>query len=168
MGYTLGGSAVAGCYGIVHDQVTFTLSPEYFTKLKFEQFYYADFGGPDRVLVAEIGFLATWWVGLLAGWVLGRISVVGEVPPLSRSEVSKAFAIIFGVAFVAGLLGYGYGTLTFETSPQLWQEWNWYYGVQNLAEFARVGYIHWFGYVGALVGLVASAFWLRQLRRRGG
>lgn len=69
------GALIAGLYGIVHDQLTYTLSPEYFTLLKFRQFAWADFGGPPRLLVAEIGFLATWWVGALAGWLIGRVTV---------------------------------------------------------------------------------------------
>jgi hypothetical protein len=167
MGYMAGGSVVAGLYGVVHDQITFTLSPEYFTKLKFDQFSYLDFGWPDRVLVAEIGFVATWWVGLLAGWVLGRIGVVGDAPPIPKKTVWMAFLILIGFVFAAGILGYGYGTLTFETSPQLWKEWNWFYGVEDLAAFARVGYIHLFGYLGALAGLIMSALWLSRLRRGG-
>ena len=73
LGYAAAGSLLVGLYGIVHDQVTYSISPEYFTRLKFAQFSYADFGLPNRVFVAEIGFLATWWVGLIAGWFIARI-----------------------------------------------------------------------------------------------
>ena len=66
------GAIVAGIYGIVHDQITYTISPEYLTKLKFDQFHYADIGPPDRVFVAAIGFLATWWVGFFCAWFLAR------------------------------------------------------------------------------------------------
>ena len=59
LGYALLGSLLAGVYGIIHDQITYSISPEYFTRLKFSQFHYADFGFPPRVFVAEIGFLAT-------------------------------------------------------------------------------------------------------------
>jgi len=66
------GAVIAGGYGILHDQITYSISPEYFTKLKFEQFRWANYGFPERVFVAEIGFLATWWVGLFCGWFLAR------------------------------------------------------------------------------------------------
>ena len=59
VGYAAAGAILAGLYGVVHDQVTYSISPEYFTRLKFTQFHYADFGLPARVFVAEIGFLAT-------------------------------------------------------------------------------------------------------------
>jgi hypothetical protein len=66
------GGLIAGAYGIVHDQVTYTIAPEYFTKLKFHQFHYADFGLGNRIFAATIGFLATWWVGAIAAWLLAR------------------------------------------------------------------------------------------------
>ena len=55
------GSAIAGLYGVIHDQITYSISAEYFTRLKFIQFRWADIGLPTRAFVAEIGFLATWW-----------------------------------------------------------------------------------------------------------
>lgn len=71
------GGVLAGLYGIVHDQLTYSIGPEYFTKLKFEQFRWANLGLPPRVLVAEIGFLATWWVGAIAAWFLARRLIPG-------------------------------------------------------------------------------------------
>jgi hypothetical protein len=38
LGYALLGALVAGIYGIVHDQFTYSISPEYFTRLKFFSF----------------------------------------------------------------------------------------------------------------------------------
>ena len=38
LGVAAVGSVLAGVYGIFHDQVTYAISPEYFTKLKFDQF----------------------------------------------------------------------------------------------------------------------------------
>jgi len=62
------GAVLAGAYGVVHDQVTYTISPEYFTKLKFAQFRYADWDLGQRVYVGTIGF---WPRGGLAGLWLG-------------------------------------------------------------------------------------------------
>jgi hypothetical protein len=75
LGYAAVGAVLAGFYGVVHDQVTYSISPEYYTCLKFSQFRYADFGLPARVFVAEIGFMASWWVGFVAGWFIARITV---------------------------------------------------------------------------------------------
>src|SRR5512137_2235558 len=66
------GALVAGGYGVLHDQVTYSIAPEYFTNLKFKQFHFANLGLGDRVFVSAVGFLATWWVGLIAAWFLAR------------------------------------------------------------------------------------------------
>ena len=71
------GAAIAGPYGALHDQISYIISPEYFTKMKFRQFSYADFGWPDRVFAAEVGFLATSWVGLFGGWFVARAGLAG-------------------------------------------------------------------------------------------
>jgi len=42
LGYAALGSLPAGFYGIVHDQVTYSISHEYFTRLEFQQFQYAN------------------------------------------------------------------------------------------------------------------------------
>ena len=79
-GHATVGALVAAIYGIVHDQITYSISPEYFTRLKCIQFHYANFGLPHRVFVAEVGVLATWWVGLIAGWFNAR-KTVPQFPP---------------------------------------------------------------------------------------
>lgn len=107
--YSFAGALVAGAYGVIHDQVTFTLSPEYFYKLKFKQFWYANFGFPPRVFVAEVGFLATWWAGFIAAWFLGRLLVPRLGPGLLRSRMWCGLVIVLGCSLVGGLLGYGIG-----------------------------------------------------------
>src|SRR6185503_8995132 len=72
IGIAIVGSIIAGFYGVLHDQITYSISPEYFTKFKFKQFEYANFGLGDRIFVSTIGFLATWWVGFIAAWFLAR------------------------------------------------------------------------------------------------
>jgi len=50
-------SLFAGLYGVIHDQITFTISNEYFMKLKYQQFHYISFNNNDRIKVSIIGFL---------------------------------------------------------------------------------------------------------------
>src|SRR5881394_2810515 len=88
------GALLAAVYGVIHDQITYTISPEYFTKMKFVQFDYADFGWPGRGFVAEIGALATWWAGLFAGWFLARAGLDLVPQPERRRLTLRAFAIV--------------------------------------------------------------------------
>jgi hypothetical protein len=61
----------SGIYGIFHDQVSYTVSPEYFTKFKFNQFGLDGLDLPDRVKVSIVGFLASWWMGIPIGLMVG-------------------------------------------------------------------------------------------------
>ena len=100
-----GGSLVAGVYRIIHDQITFTLAPEYFTRMKFQQFAWAEVGWPRRWFVAEIGFLASWWVGLIAGWFLGRMAVPGRPRAEALGGFLRGMSVIVGCAAAGAGLG---------------------------------------------------------------
>lgn len=165
IGYALLGALVAGFYGIIHDQVTYSISPEYFTRLKFEQFRYADFGLAPRVFVAEIGFLATWWVGFIAGWLLARVVVPACPPARARGRISAGFAIILSCALAASLLGFALGLLR---SPNVgyaaWQGVVTAHGIVDVSSFVRVAYIHNASYLGGFGGLVVALIYLRRVR----
>lgn len=167
LGYSLFGALVAALYGMVHDQITYSISPEYFTRLKFAQFHYADMGLPPRVFVAEIGFLATWWVGFIAGWFLARMAVPVWPPDEARSHVFRGFGIIVASAFAGSLLGFGLGLLRGPNADYSgWQEYVLTHGVADLPSFVRVAYIHNASYLGGLFGLIIAVFDLRRLKQR--
>jgi hypothetical protein len=68
-------------YGSIHNQVTYTISTEYFTKFKYDQFgFYPEWFGGHRNTVAIIGFFASWWMGLITGTVLGIIGLIFPDP----------------------------------------------------------------------------------------
>jgi hypothetical protein len=51
---------IAGVYGIFHDQITYTISFEYYTLFKFEQFGMNEWGiSSERVKAGIVGFLAS-------------------------------------------------------------------------------------------------------------
>jgi hypothetical protein len=99
------GAASAGLFGVLHDQVTYMVSEEYFTKVKFVQFAYADPGTGPRAFAGVVGFLASWWVGAIAGWLLGRLAF----PRLARREawrrVAQGYGWVFGGALTGALAG---------------------------------------------------------------
>ncbi|MCU0748882.1 MAG: hypothetical protein MUF13_04975 [Akkermansiaceae bacterium] len=162
------GAGIAGIYGVIHDQITYTISEEYFTRLKFDQFRYADFGLHPRVFVAEIGFLATWWVGFFSAWFLARIAVPAWSRELAIKRCLAGILLILVCAFVAAWIGNGIG-LHRPAEDVAWQEFCDPLGVEDVPAFVRVAYIHLAGYVGALIGLVgALGMILAQRRRLGG
>lgn len=152
------GALIAGAYGIVHDQITFTLSSEYFTEFKFYQFHYADFGLPDRVFVGIIGFLATWWVGMIAGWALARLAEFRRPgSPENFGIVLRQFPILLAVVALFGLVGYflARDTVSGAHAEALGARWG-IPVVEDSASFLVVGWIHNFGYLGSIAGLVVA------------
>jgi len=163
LGISCLGALIAALYGIVHDQITYTISPEYFTRLKFRQFYYADFGFPVRVYVAEIGALATWWVGFAAGWFMARVFIPLRTSSAPLRLVVHGFIIMLGCAFLAGLIGYSCGAFR-DISPANsgLADYAESIGVKDIPAFVRVAYIHNAGYLGGLIGLIVAIVNLRR------
>ena len=161
LAHAAAGAVLAGLYGIIHDQLTYSISPEYFTRLKFPQVHYADFGLPARVFVAEIGFLAMWWVGFIAGWFIARITV----PAFSRAVAIRRSAcgclIVLASALVTGIIGYVLGLLR-GPDYSAWERLASRREILDLPSFVRVAYIHNASYLGGLIGLVAAIIYLRK------
>ena len=164
LGHSVLGAVVAGLYGALHDQVTFSISQEYFTRLKFSQFHYADFGLPPRVFVAEIGFLATWWVGLAAAWFIARITVPVFPRAAAFRHSVRGFSIIFASAVAAAIVGY-LASLLHGPDYSAWEDFASTRGVLDLPGFVRVAYLHNASYLGGAVGLTAAILYLQKLKR---
>jgi hypothetical protein len=162
------GALAAGLYGIVHDQLTYTLSPEYFTRLKFQQFAWADLGLPRRVFVGQIGLLASWWVGLIGGWFLGRAGAAELPMVVRRLLVIRGFAIVAVVTLIAGVIGWLYGALAIDNSDLSdWQIARASLGVRDLRSFVVVASIHNATYLGAASGIVLAILYVRRAVVRG-
>src|SRR5438105_15809064 len=66
----------AGLYGVVHNQISYTVAPEYFTKFKFRQFGFVATPLPERVRASMVGFLASWWMGIPIGLLVGAAGFI--------------------------------------------------------------------------------------------
>ncbi len=165
IGVTILGSVVGGLYGVVHDQITYSISPEYFTKMKFAQFQYANFGLSDRVFVAIIGFLATWWVGMFAGWFLARRLIPRQPRRAAYRQIRTGIGCIFACGLSFGAIGYLYGLWR---GPEAdYSSWRWAFQEFNIVDtwsFVRVAYIHNASYLGGLVGLIVALVAIRPHR----
>lgn len=149
---------IAGCYGVLHDQLTYTISHEYFTKFKFFQFGFANEGkeahlATPRLWVAAVGFLATWWVGLILGIGHGMVGLIQKDYRAMLKIVGRAIIINLATAFVSGLTGLAYGWFYLSAKGV-----NWYLPetLIDKQSYIAVGSIHNFGYLGGLIGLVTG------------
>jgi len=156
-------SLVAGLYGILHDQVTFTISNEYFTKLKYQQFHYLSFDGSDRLRVSVIGFFATFWAGLLFGWFLARWFLPNCSLSVARGKIFKASIIIFSTSILFAIAAGAYGLFSGATADHSsWSHIFNTYCIENTQSFVNVAYIHNSSYLGALVGLLITLVCIKR------
>ena len=153
-------SALAGIYGILHDQITITISREYFLYFKGLE----GAGLPDRIGAAYIGWISTWWVGFLASYLL---TLAFYFKKQSERLVKRTLAaclkiIIFAAGFglAGGLYGYGFPreagggiSFLFPMKVEAFFRFALEYGVTDYRAFYSVWMIHLFGYWGGLAGL---------------
>lgn len=163
---------IASIYGVGHDQVTYSISPEYYTKYKFIQFNLADSGAAQhmtqpRSAVVMTGVKGTWWMGLMIGVVLGLIAFIFRDADTMFSSVLQALWLVLLIVIVAGVTGGLYGHYVLVRKGVGW----WMPG--NLVDrgaYITVGSIHNFSYVGGIAGLVIGVIFLvirnYRLRKR--
>ena len=155
---------LAALYGALHNQLTYTISPENFTRFKFVQFAYAGVGDmPPRLGAALVGALATWTVGLAAGVLVGAAGVAHRDPRTRVRATMRAFGVVAAAAAAAGLLGLVLLLAAFGSDEQAARiAWWRPDGVMSPRRFHAVGVMHTWGYHGGAIGIVAAM--ILQLR----
>ena len=159
----LTGCLWAGLFGVLHNQLSCTLSPEYFTHFKFQQFGLPQ-GIPVRLGAAWVGWAASWWVGgMIAGALLFWQCVILRVP-VNGPRNYRAFRTALLAAFLAGQSGLLLAELLLRMGV-----------LENLqlpllanltaaqrAGFIRAGVMHDASYLGGLIGLLIAGLQLRR------
>jgi hypothetical protein len=153
---------IAGLYGILHDQLTYTIPPEYYTKFKFYQFGLIGIGNEaifpnPRLEVCVVGFLVTWWMGIPIGLILGLVGLIHFDWKRMFKITLNAFLIAIIITYLTGLIGLVYGYFFLSTQPK--QEFtNWYLPLNliDFKNFIAVGSMHNFSYLGGLTGHIAG------------
>jgi hypothetical protein len=153
---------IAGLYGIVHDQISYTVAPEYFTKFKFRQFGFTEMPLPERVRASIVGFLASWWMGIPIGLLVGAVGFIhsGVHRMLQVSLLSMGLAAGFTLLFGLGGLFYGW----FQTSHINISEYRGWYlpeDVTDLRRFLCAGYMHNSSYLGGMLSILVA--WVFQI-----
>lgn len=151
---------LAGIYGILHDQLSYSISPEYFTKFKFIQFQIAS-ALPYRLGVIGIGWYATWWTGIFIGLGLGLTGLIHKDSKTMLKVVIKSLLITLLITVIFGLIGLAYGKFYLSNISV-----NWWFP-ENLIDkksFIIVGSMHNFSYLGGCIGLILGVIY--QIRNK--
>ncbi len=149
---------MAGIYGILIDQLTYTVSPEYYTHYKFPHYNINpfEFGG-DRMAAVVIGFKATWWTGLLIGTGIGFTGFIFDNQREKRRNMVIAILIVFLSTILMGIIGYFIGEVV-EVNEAV--DRSLIQSLANPVDFIVVGSVHQYSYVGAFLGMLLGISFL--------
>lgn len=158
------GCLIAGVYGAVHDQISYSVSYEYFTCFKFIQFSIPE-QFQNRLGASIVGWAATWWMGIFIGIF---IIPAGMMICRDGNYFKRIFETFAVVAITAFIIGIGALLISFLTVDQNHLP-NFLYpdSVTDKVSFARVGIMHNFSYLGGVIGIVTGIIYLIIRRIRG-
>jgi hypothetical protein len=157
------GCLTAGIYGALHDQISFTASPDYFYAFKFHQFRIPP-EEQNRWGAAIVGWKATWWMGVIIGVPL---LTAGLIIPGWRAYLRHcliAFVVVASTALLFGLgaLAVASATVSAANLPDFWYP----EAPIDRVAFARVGIMHNFSYLGGFLGILTGMIYLAIARWR--
>lgn len=159
LGWTALACLIAGGNGAVHNQVSYTVSPDYFHAFKFEQFQFPA-SLRHRGGASLVGFLASWWTGLAIGPALFLTHHRRLKTTPSAGMMLDGFAITLGVTAFVGACSLALGSAiigpdTVDFAPQ---------AARDPVAFARAGLLHDGSYLGGVLGTITACLcgWRRQ------
>jgi hypothetical protein len=160
------GIVLASAYGAIHNQLSYTISPEYFTRFKFIQFDLGWAFDHPRAGAAVVGVAATWWFGAALALVLGLFGFLFRTPKEMAQQLGMAYLLVVCVGFLTGLGGlvYAFVTVNAESVAEFahWLPPN----VSHPVQFVQAGTMHNSSYLGGIVGLLAAIIFLIVRRVR--
>jgi hypothetical protein len=156
---------VAGAYGALHDQISYTVAPSYYHDFKFIQFA-IDPALHNRLGASIVGWNATWWMGMLIGLPLYIAGLfIRDDREFCRQYLRSAI-IVVATALLIGLAALAFVFVAIdEHHAPIWMTGRL---VSDPVAFARVGTMHNYAYVGGFVGLLLALGSMIMAARRSG
>ncbi|MDJ0823125.1 MAG: hypothetical protein QNJ09_15105 [Paracoccaceae bacterium] len=147
---------VAGLYGALHNQLSYSVGSSFFHDLKFAEFGISE-ANHNRLGAALVGWQSSWWIGAMIGvpaFVLGLV-LIDRPERYVAAGVAAIGAAIFVTLFgsMAGLL-YGMLTLDGALAANLPNA----DAISDPMGYLRAAMMHEGSYFGALGGL-GMALW---------
>ncbi|MEO9593347.1 hypothetical protein [Rhodopirellula bahusiensis] len=151
---------LSGAYGMLHNQVSYSISEEYFTKFKFDQFGISP-ETPERLGAAIVGWQASWWMGAFIGLFLipAGMLVRGDVGYVFA--VLRSFVVVLSTTMLVGALGLLLALVFAGSNPDVDSMLREAMITDPIA-FRRTASLHNASYIGGLLGIFAG--WASILR----
>jgi hypothetical protein len=165
-------SAIAGIYGVINDQITFTISSEYYTKYRFLQYNLVQVEGDSRiihprVLVVLIAFLSTWWFPLISGLIIVIFNLIQNTWKMLLKTSVLAMLISFLITVFSAIIGFILGSLIISKLPKYYFA-DWCFIPDKLNDYENyitAGTMDVFNSFGGFLGLIVAIFY--SYKKRG-
>ena len=141
------------------DEVSYFISPEFFTKFRFAAYNY-----PNDILLWQVafsGFQNALLIGLLIGLPLSGLTFFHKnINNAARYAVSS-FGIIIVVTIIFAIIGYFSGKYLLTEDVVNWELPD---SIIDKVTFLAIETMNNFTYMGATVGMLISIYW--QMKRK--
>ncbi len=150
----------AGLFGMVHNQLSYSVGASYFHEFKFAQFA-IDGDLQNRLGAALVGWRASWWMGLLIGIPAFGLGLVLLRPARLLPVGLAAIGITVTLALAGAMVGLTLGMIAPSYAPTLPLP----DGVTDPDSFLRAALMHEGAYLGGVLGCVAALVTTWRARR---
>ena len=152
-------------FGIIHNQITIRLSPEFFTMV-LPAHSWAN-GDNLTWLAIAWGITSTWWVGLIGGFVLTFFARIEDEPRIILSDLVRPALIAIIVAILIEIM-FGYWWSSFF---RIYNDFDSGLSEATYEGLYLVSGLHGMSYLAGGVAFAGLAIWIiiaRFRMRRGG
>lgn len=152
---------IAGVYGALHNQLSYSVGSSYFHDFKFAQFGIST-DWQNRFGASLVGWRASWWMGLLVGlpaFLLGYVILRNPQRFLAAGVTSVAAVICCVLLFSMG------GLILGMIAPQHAANLPLPAGITDTESFLRAALMHEASYYGGFVGVLVALWPIWQARK---
>jgi len=139
---------MASLYGFIHDQITFSISEEFFTKFRFNDYDMPHSWHP-RAKAGMIGILNAWKTGIPFGIILTAIGRIHKTNNKLLFYTFYTYLLTFFFSFAFSLIAVYMPLASEMTAIQK----NLPANILDPIAFQRVESINNFGYIGGIIGM---------------
>jgi uncharacterized protein YacL len=145
------GTLLACIYGIIHDQITYRISEEFYTHIRFAQSEIA----PTESWwgVTKVAVINTWKIGFIISLILSCTGLIHRNEKRLLKHTIQSFLITSSIAAILTVIGFIMGKFH---NPELEKLPN---TILDKSNFLLVQSIHNFTYIGGLIGMFVGVYW---------
>lgn len=161
--WTVTACLIAGTYGALHNQISYSISAEFFDRILFPRLRIPD-AWCNRWGASAVGWMSAWWTGLFFGPPMVLITQRRCRP----ENLSGVLIVAFLVAVVSNMvceLG-AVSLATMVITRPMTAHWGIPIGVEDPVAFARAGIMHDASYAGGVLATIAGCVFIILMTRR--